>query len=210
MSRPTKKYRVTMDRPGFASWEEIVEATCIPEALILSNKYHPDNTASHDDVTEYVESSKKPSNTRITKKEYACLLALAASYRSCDPFTAVGCAAFDKDGYTIGTAYNGLAPGMETPEWMNLEENRTRKSLLFQHAEINLLTKLNGRQPYSIGLTHNPCAACAKVIVASGIKQVYYISEYERGGKDWMDVFDFYSVKYEKVILSVKILKNYE
>ncbi len=134
-------------------------------------------------------------SARLTKPEYACLLALAASMRSTDPHSKVGAAAFDKDGYTLCTAYNGLAPGMETPEWMALEENRNKKALLTHHAEANLYTHLTGK-PYLIGLTHSPCPSCAKIIAASSVKEVYFLKEYVRGGPEWKDVFDFYSVKY--------------
>lgn len=146
---------------------------------------------------------------RLKKSEYACLLALAASFRSEDPMTRAGAAIFDESFNTLGTGFNGLAPGMKVPDWMHLEENRTRKSLLFTHAEANCLIKSNWlKKPYYIATNINPCSSCAKLIAAAGIKQVYYISEYERGGKDWMDIFDFYGVKYEKIELPLQIIKQ--
>jgi deoxycytidylate deaminase len=143
---------------------------------------------------------------RLTKPEYAVLLALAASYRSEDPVTRAGAAIFDENFNTLGTGFNGLAPGMEVPEWMKLEENRTKKALLFTHAEANCLIKSNWlKKPFYMATNINPCSGCAKLIAAAGIKQIYYISDYERGGKEWMEILDFYSVKYEKVNLPIII-----
>ena len=198
-----KRYKVAPNHNN--GWIEIVEAESEVEALCLANRYHSGNEAVFTDIWDFGEV-EKPATKRLSKPEYACLLALAASFRSEDAHTKCGAAIFDENFNTLGTGFNGLAPGMEVPEWMKLEENRTKKALLFTHAEANCLIKANWlKKPFYIAANINPCSGCAKLIVAAGIKQLYYISEYERGGLEWQEVFDFYSVKYEKIVLPVEI-----
>ena len=144
---------------------------------------------------------------RLTKPEYACLLALSASLRSVDPHTKVGCAAFSKDGRTIGTSYNGLAPGMDVADWMYLQENRKKKALLFHHAEANLFLHISGEKPHILGLTHSPCTSCEKIIAASSTKEIYYLKEYAGSDGDWKTILDFYGVSHSKI--EYNNIKNY-
>lgn len=54
------------------------------------------------------------------------------------------------------------------------------------HAEANALNKLTKSNESSDGatlvLTHNPCMECAKNIIMSGIKEVYYKHKYRTSG----------------------------
>ena len=136
---------------------------------------------------------------RLTKQEYVCFLALAASSRSEDVFNSVGAALLDINGNVLGTGFNGLASGMELPEWMTKEENRPQKSQLMLHAEINLWQRKKEGHEYLLGLTISPCFACAKLIAASKVKQVIYINPYERGDDKFKEVFDFYGIKYAQL-----------
>ena len=57
-------------------------------------------------------ASTSPHRSRLSIPEYAMALAHVASLRSEDPFRKVGAVAFDFSNRVIGTAYNGLAPGV--------------------------------------------------------------------------------------------------
>ena len=136
---------------------------------------------------------------RLTKPEYLCYLALAASSRAEDKHTRVGGVVVNKDWRVLSTAFNGVKSGQEVPKSWELEENRNEKGELIIHCENNLFNFIHDK-PYAIGLTISPCFACSKMIVSHGIQEVYYISEYERDiEKKFKKVFDFYSVKYTQL-----------
>ena len=137
---------------------------------------------------------------RLTKEEYVCYLALAASARSEDYFTKSGAALLDIHGNVLGTGTNGLRAGMKVPEWMTKEENRAEKSLLYLHAESNLFLKKKEGDEHLLGLTCSPCVHCSKLISASKVKKVVFVKKYERGTDDYKRIFDFYNIEYRILI----------
>lgn len=61
------------------------------------------------------------------------------------------------------------------------------------HAEINAIAHA-ARSGLSIDngslyVTLSPCHDCAKALIASGIKEVYYLEEYDRSPAGWQHVF---------------------
>jgi dCMP deaminase len=75
----------------------------------------------------------------------------------------------------LAVGYNGNASGLPNkPDSINPGES----GLI--HAEINCLIKLdyNNHKEKKMYLTLSPCEYCAKCIVNSGIKNVYYKEEY--------------------------------
>lgn len=133
---------------------------------------------------------------RLSREEYVCYLALAASSRSEDEFTKTGAALLDINGNVLGTGVNGLKAGMDVPDWMKLEENRGKKSDLYLHSETNLWQRKKEGEEYLLGITMSPCKSCAQMISASKVKKVVFIRDYERGTKDYKDIFDFYGIEY--------------
>ena len=88
----------------------------------------------------------------------------------------VGCVIV-KDNRIISIGYNGMPTG-----WDNCcEENGHTKDEVL-HAEANALTKLAKSTESGDGAvlfcTHSPCIDCAKLIVQSGITDVYYEQDY--------------------------------
>ena len=80
----------------------------------------------------------------------------------------------------ISIGYNGMPTG-----WDNCcEENGHTKDEVL-HAEANALTKLAKSTESGDGAalfcTHSPCIDCAKLIVQSGITDVYYDEDYRSG-----------------------------
>lgn len=83
-----------------------------------------------------------------------------------------------KDDKIISIGYNGSLSG-----WDNCCEDtdgKTKPTII--HAEANCIAKLaqtgGGAQNSTMFCTHSPCLECAKLIATSGIKQLYYITEY--------------------------------
>jgi len=99
----------------------------------------------------------------------------------------VGCV-ITKDNRILSVGYNGTPAG-----WDNVceVEGKTKPEVL--HAEANALMKLCRSTESSEGatlyVTHFPCIECAKLIYQSGIKEVYYINDYEASkgsGKEFL------------------------
>ena len=84
-----------------------------------------------------------------------------------------------KDHRIISIGYNGMPAG-----WDNTcEENGSTKDEVI-HAEANAIIKLardsEGGNGASLFCTHAPCIECAKLIVGTGIKDVYYRETYRK------------------------------
>lgn len=82
-----------------------------------------------------------------------------------------------KDGNIISFGYNGTPSGLPN---VCEEDDVTLPYVL--HAESNAISKAC-KSPIStegavLYMTHSCCVECAKLIVQSGIKKVYYIHEY--------------------------------
>lgn len=139
--------------------------------------------------------------TRLTKPEYGCYLALAARSRSEDPHTQVGTALFDEDWRTVSTGFNGFAPQLIPNE--EIIQNRPLKSDLINHAEINAIL-YSSRQPYYACMVYSPCIHCAKTIAASKIKEIYFLKQYRKSNTEvldakYMDIFNFSGIKYHQL-----------
>jgi len=139
--------------------------------------------------------------TRLTKPEYGCYLALAARSRSEDPHTQVGAALFDEEWRTVSTGFNGFAPRL-IPE-KEIIENRSLKSDLINHAEINAIL-YSSRQPFFACMVYSPCIHCAKTIAASKIKHIFFLKQYKKSNSEhedtkYMDILNFCDIKYTKL-----------
>ena len=99
----------------------------------------------------------------------------------------VGCVIV-KDNRILSVGYNGTPSGWDNEceevvppnEWVDYEQQKTKPEVL--HAEANALMKLAQSTESSkdaiVFVTHTPCIECAKLIYQAGIKEVYYINEY--------------------------------
>lgn len=109
-------------------------------------------------------------------KRYFETTDLIASW-SKDPRTKIGAIVVAPDGHIVGQGYNGFPRGIaDTAERLN---DRPTKHKLVVHAEVNtLLSSLyNGVSVRDDTMYINSlcCSECAKIIIQSGIKEVYMI-----------------------------------
>lgn len=96
---------------------------------------------------------------------------LVASW-SKDPSTQVGAVIFDARRIVIGVGYNGFPRGVLDNE--ERYKDRSVKHKLVVHGEANAI--LNASRPVrdcGLLVTKHPCSDCAKLIVQSGIIEVF-------------------------------------
>lgn len=142
---------------------------------------------------------------RLSKDEYACMIALSVASRSEDPHTIAGCCILNCDGRIISTGYNGLSNGKSLPSILATEKYRHIKRDIFIHAETNALSLIKKGEGHSIYLNISPCKGCAINIVAHDIKQVVFVKDYAIS-EEYKNIFKFYGISYRK--LSSSEIKN--
>lgn len=109
---------------------------------------------------------------KISWNQYYKEMADAVSKRSKDPSTKVGTIIVDQEYRVLSTGYNGFPSGVKETEerW-----ERPEKYKIVSHAESNAIVfarqNLTNATMYC---TLEPCNECMKLIIASGIKTVYY------------------------------------
>ncbi len=112
--------------------------------------------------------------------QYFMGIARLSALRSKDPSTQVGACIVNDQNKIIGIGYNGLPIGINDDifPWGKDGEYLNTKYPYVCHAELNAIlnsTKdLNGAIMY---VTLFPCNECAKSIIQSGIKKLFYISD---------------------------------
>ena len=113
---------------------------------------------------------------RLNWDEYFMSIAVLASCRSPCQRLNVG-SVIVKNNRLISMGYNGYIPG--APHISRVQDNHEQSII---HSEINAITdcakrgvSLDGAKIY---ITHFPCPNCFRSIAACGIKDVYYLDDY--------------------------------
>lgn len=101
-----------------------------------------------------------------------------------------------KDNNIISFGYNGTPSGFnnDCEDWFfdmdNKLQSKTKPEVI--HAEANAITKLaregNSSKDADLFLTHAPCTECAKLIIQSGIKRIYWRDQYR--STDGLELLD--------------------
>lgn len=86
-----------------------------------------------------------------------------------------------KEHRILSYGYNGMPSGLDNNCEYEKESKLVTKPEVI-HAEVNAITKVAASHDSTEGatmfITHAPCVDCAKIIVSSGIKKVYFLTEY--------------------------------
>lgn len=147
----------------------------------------------------------------LTWHEYFMANALLAAKRSKDPNTEVGACIVNPRKRIVGIGYNGMPDGLDKEfPWEREGEWLDTKYPYVVHAELNAILNstqdLNGCEIY---VSLFPCQECAKAIVQSGIKKIYYLSDKYNGTDGNIaskKILDACGVKYEKLEMSEPII----
>ena len=115
----------------------------------------------------------------INWDEYFMGVAMLAARRSKDPSTQVGACIVSPDNIIISTGYNGMPKGCSDDEFPWDREGAETKYPYVVHAELNAILNASGRdlRGSRIYVALFPCNECAKAIIQSGIREVYYLSD---------------------------------
>ena len=84
-----------------------------------------------------------------------------------------------KNDEIISTGYNGMPKGCSDDEYPWDREGSATKYPYVVHAELNAVLNANGRdlRGSKLYVALFPCNECAKAIIQSGVKEVYYLSD---------------------------------
>ena len=119
-----------------------------------------------------MEFGKRPSWNEYFKE----IVEVTAKRSACKKLH-VGCVLVRKN-RIISQGYNGFLPGC--PHESVIRDGHEEATI---HAEQNAITDCAKRGvscDNSVAyITHYPCKNCAKLLIASGIKKIYYINDYK-------------------------------
>lgn len=114
-------------------------------------------------------------NSRLSWNDYFMSIAILTSLRSPSIKKKVGCVIV-KNKRIIATGYNGFPPGAEHNSII-----KDGKEINTIHAEQNAISQCAKMgiscDNCSLYVTHYPCIHCSKIIVASGISNIYYLND---------------------------------
>ena len=115
----------------------------------------------------------------ISWDEYFMGVAMLAACRSKDPSTQVGACIVSQDNIIVSTGYNGMPKGCSDDEFPWNRDGEENKYPFVVHAELNAILNANGRdlRGCKIYVALFPCNECAKAIIQSGIREIYYLSD---------------------------------
>ena len=116
-------------------------------------------------------------NQRPSWNEYFAEICLVTAKRSPCHRLQVGCLLV-KNNRIISQGYNGFLPGAEHKSV--IRDNHEQATV---HAEQNAITDCAKRgvscNEAIAYITHYPCIICCRLLLAAGIKKIYYIDEYK-------------------------------
>lgn len=139
------------------------------------------------DRVESIESSTSSHSQKrkdyLPWDDYFMATAILSSKRSKDPSTQVGACVVDNNNRIVAIGYNGFPRNCSDDEfpWAKDEDKNSmqNKYMYVVHAEANAILNsnciaLDGTRLYT---TLFPCNECTKLIIQSGIREIYYLSD---------------------------------
>ena len=156
----------------------------------------------------------------LTWDEYFMSIAKLSSMRSKDPSTQVGACIVGHDNRILSIGYNGAPNGFDDKKfpWDREGDMLNTKYAYVCHGEMNAILNYRGSRKdlenAKIYVDLFPCNECAKLIIQSGIKEIYYVCDKYKdtdGVKASKKMLDECGVKYKQLKMDKEIkitLKN--
>ena len=167
-------YNSLYEKEDFVSTTDIHDKN--REKQVSTLKKHEQNTNKMyiDAIQDCINNFEE----RISWQDYFMSIALLVSCRSCCERLHVGCVIVNKENHIVSVGYNGFLAG--APHKSRIRDNHEQSTI---HAEQNAITyaakcgvSVNNCIAY---ITHYPCINCAKILISSGIKEIYYHEDYK-------------------------------
>ena len=148
----------------------------------------------------------------ISWDEYFMGISLLSGMRSKDPSTQVGACIVDSDNRIVSIGYNGFLNGCSDEDfpWEREGDFLNTKYPYVVHAEQNAILNARGKnlEGCSIYVNLFPCHDCARNIIQSGIKKVYYLEDkYKDTDSTMASKFMFEKAKVECIRLKPRAEK---
>jgi len=141
----------------------------------------------------------------INWQTYFIGIAYLSALRSKDPITQVGACIVNDKNRIVGIGYNGFPQGCADDEfpWGKADNLLDSKHAYVVHAELNaILNAQSNVDGCALYVTHFPCHECAKAIVQSGIREVFFASDAREGKPTTIaakKIFEAANVGYTKI-----------
>lgn len=135
--------------------------------------------------------------------------ALLAAKRSKDPETQVGACIVNENNQIIGVGYNSFPFKCSDDKypWTSSKdtEKKESKDMFVVHAEVNAIIgkSLAETKGCTLYVTFFPCNECAKVIIQSHTREIFFLKYLNEGGKKTRSskrMLDDAGIKYTKFI----------
>ena len=133
-------------------------------------------------------------NRRPFKNEWLMAMACTASKRSECIRRDVGAVIVDEYSNILSTGYNGMVPGgtscKEKPcGGASCKSGKGLNKCEASHAEQSALVRLTApKEAKTIYVTAEPCVACTKMLLLTGVHTIYYLEPYPTSGSDlWLN-----------------------
>jgi dCMP deaminase len=148
----------------------------------------------------------------ISWDEYFMGVSLLAAKRSKDPHTQVGACIVSSSKKIMSVGYNGFPIGCNDDDFPWEREGDSEIDTKYPyvcHAELNAILNNAGAplRDCSLYVALFPCSECAKAIIQSGIKHIYYLSDKYKDSdnvKASKRMFDASGVEYRKLDMKHK------
>lgn len=132
-------------------------------------------------------------------KNYSELTTHIANWSKCKKLQ-VGAVLVSEDNRVITVGVNGTL--QDTCNDCEDSEGKTKFGVY--HAEENVLLEClrQGKSSKNsiMFVSHTPCIQCAKLIIGAGIKEVYYINDYnDNKGLNGLHLFKLFNIKVTKI-----------
>lgn len=145
--------------------------------LLTMDTHNDNDNNTHNDNDKIMMPGASSTDVRLEWKEYFMSIAYLISSRSACHRLHVGCVIV-KDNRVISSGYNGFLPG--APHTSRVRDNHEQSTV---HAEQNCIADCAKRGVSTDGaeayITHYPCINCCKILLAAGIKKVYFKENYK-------------------------------
>jgi len=178
----------SMRRAALAAARRLVPAVTGATAFALSQHQPAETCAEAQSGAripgEVMRPRTKKREDYISWNDYFMSIAMLSSMRSKDPSTQVGACIVNSNKKIVGIGYNGFPNSCSDDElpWDRTSVNGDQLDTKYPyvvHAECNAIMNKNAEslQGCTMYVALFPCNECTKMIIQSGIKKVYFLSD---------------------------------